>query len=139
MKRNLIATDTVTCPFCGNKNDIPRPKGNTIDVPLVCMSCGRSFVPRFYCPDRDASRRHVFEGRTLYLDNLHGLYTFCPEHTYTTYDIVTPDGCDTQMARAVKAILDRVAVMQTAVSALSFRVALALDGIRHRLAPNVGR
>ncbi len=138
MKRNLIATDTVTCPFCGSKNGIPHPQGNTIDVPFVCVSCGRSFVPRFYCPDRQASQRHIFESRALYVDNLHGLYTFCPEHTYTTYDIVTPDGRDVQMAGAVKSIQDWVAVVQTAVSALSFRAALALDGLRHRLAPNVG-
>ena len=76
------------CPTCRNMIGLSRSNGNTIAVPLVCARCGFRLRPRFYCPDRKAPAYHIFETEALYVDNLDGLYTFCPEHTYTTYDLV---------------------------------------------------
>lgn len=90
----------MSCPFCGSKNFVPYPNGNTIDVPLSCTTCGRSFAPRFYCPDRKASRRHAFESQALYVDNQNGLYTFCPEHSFTTYDLVEPEPARVRLAQS---------------------------------------
>lgn len=78
----------LACPACGSKIQLPEVNGNTIATPLTCEHCGHRFRPRFYCPDRKASAYHIFETEALYVDNLDGLYTFCPEHTYTTYDLV---------------------------------------------------
>jgi len=139
MKTRLVEPAVlVSCPFCGNQIDIPRPQGNTIDMPLVCTVCGRSFTPRFYCPDRKASQRHVFESRALYVDNLHGLYTFCPEHTFTTYDIVTPDGHDEQSPGGIGMLQAWAVVVQSSLSALLFRVALIFESVRQRLSPHTG-
>lgn len=139
MKSHLTeATVSVRCPFCGHESDIPHPQGNTIDVPLVCTVCGRSFTPRFYCPDRKASQRHIFESRALYVDNLHGLYTFCPEHTFTTYDIVAPDQYDEQPPGDMGMVHAWAAAVHSSLSALLFRLALALEGIRRRLSPHTG-
>jgi hypothetical protein len=128
MKTDVRTTELfVNCPFCGSKNFIAYPDGNTIDVPLACTACGRNFTPKFYCPDRKANRRHVFESQRLFVDNLNGLYTFCPEHSYTTYDLVKwePD--------RMGLIRSWVMTVQDSLSVMLFRLALALEGIKQRL------
>jgi hypothetical protein len=117
----------VICPFCGRKNLISHPDGNTVDVPLACAACGRSFTPKFYCPDRRASRRHVFESRALFVDNLNGLYTFCPDHSYTTYDLVEPEPDRAGLVQFW------VATVQASLNVVLFRLALALEGVKQRL------
>jgi hypothetical protein len=58
-----------------------------IDTPPTCSVCGQSFAPHFYCPDARSSARHIFAASSLRVDNLGAVYTFCPEHTFTTYSL----------------------------------------------------
>jgi len=81
--------DQIACPRCRAIVSL-LVNGNTIDVPLVCSSCGQTFSPHFYCPDENESKRHVFAASKLYVDNVGVRYTFCPTHTFTTYAL-TPD------------------------------------------------
>lgn len=74
----------IACPNCRSTISFPI-KGNVIDTPLTCSVCGESFAPHFYCPDARSSSRHIFAATTLRVDNLGAVYTFCPEHTFTTY------------------------------------------------------
>jgi hypothetical protein len=74
----------IACPNCRSTISF-RINGNVIDTPLTCSVCGQSFAPHFYCPDARSSVRHIFAATTLRVDNLGAVYTFCPEHTFTTY------------------------------------------------------
>jgi len=76
----------IACPNCRSTISF-RINGNVIDVPLTCSVCGQSFAPHFYCPDARSSSRHIFAAITLRVDNLGAVYTFCPEHTFTTYSL----------------------------------------------------
>jgi hypothetical protein len=137
MKSNPAGRElTLPCPFCGSKILLSHPDGNTIDVPLVCNICGRRFTPRFYCPDRKAERRHIFESQALYLDNLGRLYTFCPEHTFTTYDML---GTESDDKGGTTGFLRRyVNLLYAFVTATVFRLALTLEGARQHLFPSTG-
>ncbi|CAG0944467.1 hypothetical protein ANRL1_01769 [Anaerolineae bacterium] len=74
----------IACPNCRSTISF-RINGNVIDTPLTCSVCGHSFAPHFYCPDARSSSRHIFAASSLRVDNLGAVYTFCPEHTFTTY------------------------------------------------------
>ncbi|MBI3537472.1 MAG: hypothetical protein HY070_07955 [Chloroflexi bacterium] len=74
----------IACPNCRSTNSISI-NGNILDTPLTCQVCGRTFAPHFYCPDARSSARHIFAASSLRVDNLGAVYTFCPEHTFTTY------------------------------------------------------
>ncbi len=75
-QKPALSTAARSAPLWGKRRGLRRAK------------FGHRFRPRFYCPDRQAPAYHIFETEALYVDNLNGLYTFCPEHTYTTYDLV---------------------------------------------------
>ena len=74
----------MACPNCRSPISF-RINGNVIDAPLTCTVCGQSFAPHFYCPDARSASRHIFAATSLRVDNLGTVYTFCPEHTFTTY------------------------------------------------------
>jgi len=74
----------IACPDCRSIISF-HINGNVIDTPLTCQVCGQSFAPHFYCPDARSPLRHVFAASSLRVDNLGAVYTFCPEHTFTTY------------------------------------------------------
>jgi len=117
----------VHCPHCGRPVPIWAFNGNTIDIPLICAACGQSFAPRYYCPDRKATNRHAFEVHNLYVDSLGEVYTFCPEHTFTTYDLV-----ETEPDRSGR-VRSWVAAVRASLSVMLFRLALVLEGARQRL------
>jgi hypothetical protein len=74
----------IACPNCRSTIVLP-VNGNAVDAPLLCRTCGQAFSPHFYCPDANSPARHFFAATKLYIDNAGGVYTFCPEHTFTTY------------------------------------------------------
>lgn len=74
----------LTCPNCGSVFSLPS-RGHVLSTPLVCLTCGQTFSPRFYCPEANAPGHHTFTAAALYVDSAGALYTFCPEHTFTTY------------------------------------------------------
>jgi hypothetical protein len=74
----------IACPNCRSTISF-LINGNMIDIPLTCSVCGQLFAPNFYCPDARSSSRHIFAAASLRVDNLGTVYTFCPEHTFTTY------------------------------------------------------
>lgn len=76
----------IACPICRSTISF-RINGNVIDTPLTCTVCGQSFAPHFYCPDARSSSRHIFAATALHIDNVGAVYTFCPEHTFTTYSL----------------------------------------------------
>ncbi len=117
----------LACPVCQKAVQVLRTNGNTIAMPLTCQHCGHSFRLRFYCPDHKAPKYHVFESDALYVDNMDGLYTFCPQHTYTTYD----------MADSPIPERNALAQLQSRLNdfwdPLLFRLALILESTRQRL------
>ncbi len=117
----------LVCPSCGKAVRLPYSDGNTIAVPLICEHCNHGFRPRFYCPDHKSPRYHVFEAESLYLDNLHSLYTFCPEHTYTTYDLAQPTPSNSPITTRV-----RMWFVES-LKIFLFRSALTLESARQRL------
>ena len=119
----------ISCPVCRKTVPLFSPGGNTVALPLICEHCDHHFRPQFYCPDRKSPRYHVFEAENLYLDNLHSLYAFCPEHTYTSYDLVQDVP---PVSRGFTQV--RVRFMGFLRSRL-FRLALLLESARQRLFP----
>jgi len=94
----------------------------------MCDVCGCCFVPKFYCPEEGAAHGHIFESENLYIDNLAGIYAFCPEHTFTSYDIVTA------AQRHGWLSMDwLVHYWRRFASGVLFRLALAFEGVKRRL------
>ena len=117
----------LSCPVCGKTVPLFSSGGNMVTLPLICEHCSHYFRPRFYCPDRKSPRYHVFEAENLYLDNLHSLYAFCPEHTYTSYDLEQSIPSDTRGFTQVRMRFTGF------LRARLFRVALTLESTRQRL------
>lgn len=114
----------IACPTCRSTITLSF-NGNTLNVPLVCPACGQTFSPRFYCPDAKSPVRHTFAATALHIDNAEAVYTFCPEHTFTTYAL-TPDN----KPRPRRTPMQSLARF---FDTLLFRLALAVEGLRWRL------
>jgi len=115
----------IACPNCRSTFILPM-NDNAIASPLVCQECGRSFLPHFYCPDESSPTRHVFVASTLYVDNAGKVYTFCPDHTFTTYAL-TADSRP-RYRRSVFYPIGRF------LDSLAFRIGLTIEAWRWRLA-----
>jgi len=114
----------ISCAKCRSTVDLT-VDGNTLDTPLVCKSCGQTFSPHFYCPDGNSPSRHIFEATVLYVDNLGSIYTFCPEHTFTTYALAAnskPRSRRTPFHSFVRFF-----------DSIFFRLALTIEDLRWRL------
>jgi len=83
---NSINTQ-IACPKCRSTVALS-VNGNTLETPLVCQACGQTVSPHFYCPEANSSARHIFTASRLYVDNMGAIYTFCPDHTFTTYSLL---------------------------------------------------
>ncbi len=119
-----VTNTQIACPHC-RSTIVLSVNGNSADVPLVCHACGQTFSPHFYCPEAHSPTRHVFAASRLYVDNLGGVYTFCPEHTFTTYALAA----DSQ-PRPQRTPLHALARF---FDSLIFRLALTIEGWRWRL------
>lgn len=115
----------ITCPKCRSALALKATR-HTLNTPLVCHVCGQTFSPHFYCPDANSDARHVFEATALYFDSVGAVYTFCPEHTFTTYSTVAEN--DLRSKRTPLRSLGRF------FDSLAFRLALAIEGLRLRVA-----
>jgi len=114
----------IACPNC-RSTIVLSANGNAVDALLVCHTCGQAFSPHFYCPDASSPARHIFAATKLYIDNVGKVYTFCPEHTFTTYAL-TPES----KPRPRRTPLYSLARF---LDSLAFRFALTLEGWRWRL------
>jgi hypothetical protein len=110
----------VICPNCHSIVTLPL-NGNVVDM-LVCSNCGQQFMPHFYCPDANFSSRHVVIPTALYVDNEGAAYTFCPEHTFTTYALVTDIKLRPNLRESIAQYLD----------SLAFRISLEIEDLRLR-------
>ncbi len=113
------------CPNCQSVFS-PAQTGNILPTPLVCPSCSHRFSPRFYCPEANAPGHHIFTASALHIDNAGALYTFCPEHTFTTYAL-TPDS-QPRPKRTPMQSLTRF------FDSLRYRLTLTVEGWRWRFA-----
>lgn len=113
----------VFCPNCHSAVILPR-NGNVVDT-LTCQVCGQRFLPRFYCPDAKSKARHAFIPSSILVDNQGAVYTFCPEHTFTTYALVAVEKPRPQPKplNALARFLD----------SLAFRLSVEIEGLRWRL------
>ena len=114
----------IACPKC-RSTVVLSVNGNAVDAPQVCQTCGHTFSPHFYCPDANSPARHVFVATQLYIDNAGKVYTFCPEHTFTTYAL-TADS-KPRLKNTPLYPLTRF------FDSLIFRWALTIEGWRWRL------
>ena len=119
-----IKTAQIACPNC-RSTIVLRVNGNAVDTPLVCQTCGQAFSPHFYCPDANSAARHIFAASKLFVDNAGQVYTFCPEHTFTSYSLAVDS--KPRQRRAPLYPLSRF------LDSLAFRVALTIEGWRWRL------
>jgi len=120
-----MTLNQLKCPHCHATIGLS-PNGNVLDTPLTCQACGQTFHPHFYCPDAQSASRHTFEATALYLDNLGQVYTFCPDHTFTTYALVMADKTQPQKPQLVQTLTHFF-------SSLTFRLALFMEGLRRRV------
>jgi len=118
-------TAQFACPNCRSTIVLP-VNGNAVDTPLVCQTCGQAFSPHFYCPDANSPARHIFAASKLYIDNAGQVYTFCPEHTFTSYSLAADS--KPRQRRAPLYHLSRI------LDSFAFRVALTIEGWRWRMA-----
>ncbi|MBI4675321.1 MAG: hypothetical protein HY741_27065 [Chloroflexi bacterium] len=91
---------------------------------LTCQACGQRFLPRFYCPDAKVESRHAFVPSSILVDNAGAVYTFCPEHTFTTYALVTDE-----KPRPQPVLLD---TLLRRLDSFAFRLAIEIEGLRWR-------
>ncbi len=121
---NLINTK-IACPQCRLTVALS-VNGNTLETPLVCEACGQTFLPHFYCPEVNSSSRHIFAASHLYVDNMGGIYTFCPDHTFTTYALAADSKPRPKRSpfQSIIRFLDSIV----------FRLSLTIEGLRWRLA-----
>ncbi|MBM2850554.1 MAG: hypothetical protein HW418_3496, partial [Anaerolineales bacterium] len=115
----------LACPNCGSACS-PFPDGNVLNTPLVCPACGQAFSPRFYCPDAKSPGHHIFAATALYIDSAGALYTFCPEHTFTTYAL-TPDSQPRPQRTPLQSLI-------RFFDSLIYRLTLTIESWRWRLA-----
>lgn len=113
----------IACPRC-RSTVVLSVNGNTVDAPLVCQTCGQAFSPHFYCPEANSPARHIFAAAKLYVDNAGKVYTFCPEHTFTTYALAA----DSQPRPRRTPLYSLVRFLDS----LAFRLALTIEGWRWR-------
>ena len=113
----------VACPKC-RSTVMLSVNGNEIETPLVCQTCGQAFWPRFYCPEAKSPARHIFAAAQLYVDNAGVVYTFCPEHTFTTYTLAA----DSQPRPKPTPFYSLARFFDS----LAFRLALTIEGWRWR-------
>jgi len=113
----------IACPKCRATVALT-VNGNTLDTPLTCQACGQTFSPHFYCPDINSSSRHIFAARAIYVDNMGALYTFCPEHTFTTYAFAA----DSKLHRKRNFFQSLIHFLD----GIAYRVSLTLEGWRWR-------
>jgi hypothetical protein len=111
----------IACPNCRSSISLP-VNGNAVGAPLVCRVCGQAFSPHFYCPDARSPSRHIFVATALLVDNAGAVYTFCPEHTFTTYTLAADS-----RPRPKRTPLRSLARF---FDSLAFRIALAVEGLR---------
>ena len=117
-------TAQIACPNC-RSTLVLSVNGNAVDTPLVCQTCGQTFSPHFYCPDANSPARHTFAATEFYIDNAGQVYTFCPEHTFTTYALAADS--KPRPKRSSLYPLTRF------FDSLAFRLALTIEGWRWRL------
>jgi len=115
----------IACPKCRATVTLS-VNGNTLDTPLACQACGQTFSPHFYCPDVNSPSRHIFAANVLYVDNMGTIYTFCPEHTFTTYALAADS-----KPRRKRTLLQPVTRF---FDSIVYRLALTFEGWRWRLA-----
>ncbi len=113
----------VNCPNCHSAVALPQ-NGNVVET-LTCQGCGQQFLPRFYCPDAKAASRHAFTPSSVLVDNEGAIYSFCPEHTFTTYALVADES-----PRARSSFLD---VIVRNLDSLVFRLSIEIESLRWRL------
>ena len=115
-----IACPKCRCTVAGAVN------GNTLETPLACEACGQTFLPHFYCPEVNSSARHIFAASRLYVDNMGAIYTFCPDHTFTTYALAADSKPRPQRSpfQSIARFFD----------SMVFRLSLTIEGLRLRLA-----
>jgi len=118
-------TVTLACPNCRTTLDLV-VNGTMLDVsrPLACRVCSQSFSLHFFCPDAKSASRHIFTATQLRVDNFGAIYTFCPEHTFTTYALVG----DVKSQRQQNFLYPLTHFLDS----LAFRIALTLEGWRLR-------
>ncbi len=114
----------IACPNCRSTVALA-VNGNTSETPLVCGACGQAFFPHFYCPEVNSSLRHVFAANRLYVDNMGAIYTFCPDHTFTTYALAADS-----KPRPKRSPLQSLARF---FDSILFRLALTIESLRLRL------
>ena len=115
----------LVCPNCQSVVN-PSFSGNVLNTPLVCPTCDQTFSPRFYCPEANAPGQHIFTAAALYVDSAGALYTFCPEHTFTTYAL-TPDSQPHHKRIPFRSFT-------RFINSLIYRLALTVEGWRWRFA-----
>jgi hypothetical protein len=120
---NSINTKSA-CPKCRSTVAVA-VNGNTLETPLACEACGQTFLPNFYCPEVNSSSRHIFAASHLYVDNMGAIYTFCPDHTFTTYALAADSKPRPKRSafRAIARFFD----------SMVFRLSLTIEGLRWRL------
>jgi hypothetical protein len=114
----------IACPKCRSVVALV-VNGNTLETPLLCQACGQTFLPHFYCPEVKSFSRHIFAASHLYVDNMGAIYTFCPDHTFTTYAL-TGDS----KPRPKRSPFQSIARF---FDSLIFRLSLTIEGLRWRL------
>ena len=119
-----VTNAQIACPTC-RSTVILSVKGNAVEAPLVCETCGQAFTPHFYCPDANWAARHIVAATRLYVDNAGKIYTFCREHTFTTYALAADS--KPRPRRSLLYSLTRF------LDSLVFRLALTVEGWRWRL------
>lgn len=118
-----MTTTQIFCPNCHTVLLLPGANA-VMDTPLICPKCGQDVLPRFVCPDENSPARHEFAAHALYLDNDGAIYTFCPEHTFTTYAL-SNERRPTPLQVAARSFLHFW-------DSLAFRLALTVAGWRWR-------
>ncbi len=114
----------IACPRC-RSTVVLAVNGNTLETPLLCQICGQTFFPHFYCPEVNSSVRHIFAASDLYIDNMGAIYTFCPDHTFTTYSLAADS-----KPRLKRSPFHPIARF---FDSIAFRLALTIEGLRWRL------
>jgi len=115
----------LSCPKC-NSDLILSNKETMIYTPLTCQVCGHKFSPDFYCPDTNSPACHVFVANSIYIDNFGAIYTFCPDHSFTTYSLVVKP-----KSRFTASFLIQLFI--NSIDSLMFRLTLTLEGWRRRI------
>jgi hypothetical protein len=114
----------IACPKCRSTVAFST-NGNTLEIPLICQVCGQTFLPHFYCPQANSPSRHIFAANRLFLDNMGAIYTFCPDHTFTTYALAADS-----KPRPKRSPVQSIARF---LDSIAFRLSLTVEDWRLRL------